>query len=143
VISGFPSRCIGKRLKEHRKERSASAVVFYFTKDDWFVRGDCWLTKNGKSITISDGDPHNEYAGRTEPILDGMHLKYRLIRRTVEKTGERLPGDWISDDASVLAVSGLSIGKRNNFFRRVLLTNAGEYEIRYDALIVHNVQNLR
>ena len=127
---------------EPKGESTASSVVFYFARGEWFVRDDCWLIKNGKAITISDGDPHNEYVGRSEPILDGMQLKYRLVRRTVERAGEMLPGSLISEDASVLAVSGLSIGGRSKFFRRVLPTNAGEFEARYDDLIVHNVQNL-
>ena|ERR1700747_436034 len=42
------------------QEKTASAVIFYFRKDGYFVRDECWLIKHGKSITISNGDPHNE-----------------------------------------------------------------------------------
>ena len=41
------------------KERVAQAIVFYFTKNGTFVRDECWLIKNGKTITISNGDPHD------------------------------------------------------------------------------------
>jgi hypothetical protein len=115
------------------KERMARADVFYFAKDGRFVRDNCWLIKNGKVITISNGDPHEEYVGDTTPLLDGMHLKYRLVRRTVERQNEILPGKTISEDASTLAYSGLSIGKR--FFRRVEFANADDYAAAYQALL--------
>jgi hypothetical protein len=120
-------------------EKTANAVIFYFRKDGYFVRDDCWLIKRGKSIAISNGDPHNEYVGLTNLILDGMTLKYRLVRRSIEVKGEKLPGDWISEDASTRAISGLSIGKKNIFLRRVPLTNGREYQARYDALFVDTI----
>ena len=120
-------------------EKTAGAVIFYFRGDGYFVRDDCWLIKRGKSIAISNGDPHNEYVGLTNPVLDGMTLKYRLVRRSIEVKGEKLPGDWISEGASTRAISGLSIGKKNKFFRRVPLTNGREYQARYDALFVNTI----
>ena len=100
------------------------------------MRDDCWLIKDGRSIAISKGDPHNEYVGKTEPIPDGMRLRYRLVRRTVERKDEKLPGDWISDGSSRRTVSGLiAIGSRHSFFRRVVPSNADEYQARYDALL--------
>ena len=113
--------------------RTAQAMVLYFRNDGKFVRDDCWLLKDDKSIRISNGDPHNEYVGQTAPILDGMHLTYHLVRRTVERSGETLPGNTISEDVSTLAMSGLSIGKR--FFHPVQLANAHEYEAEYEALL--------
>jgi hypothetical protein len=125
-------QCIPGAPKEVQT-RTAQATVLYFRNDGKFVRDDCWLIKQGDSITVDNGDPHDEYVGQTAPILDGMHLTYRLVRRTVERSGENLPGNTISEDASTLAVSGLSIGK--HFFRPVQLTNASEYEATYEALL--------
>lgn len=121
------------------QEKIASAVIFYFRKDGYFVRDECWLIKQGKSIAISNGDPHNEYAGLTDPILDGMTLKYRLVRRSVEVKGEKLPGDWISEDASNRLNSGFIIGKKNKLFNRVPIMNAREYQARYDYLLVDTI----
>lgn len=124
-------------------EKTARAVVFYFRSDGYFVRDDCWLIKQGKSIAISNGDPHNEYVGLTDPvILDGMRLKYRLVRRNIEVKGEALPGDWISEDASSRTDTGLSIGKKNQSYRRVSLSNAREYHARCEALLVNEIASL-
>ena len=120
-------------------EKTVRTVIFYFRKDGYFVRDECWLIKRGKSIEVSNGDPHSEYVGLTEPILDGMRLKYRLVRRTIEVKGEKLPGEWIFEDASTRAISGLSIGKKNISFRRVLLANDHDYQARYDALFVDTI----
>jgi len=37
-------------------EKTASAVVFYFRNDGYFVGDACWLIKRSKSIAISNGD---------------------------------------------------------------------------------------
>lgn len=116
---------------------TARAIVFYFpNKGRRFVRDECWLIRNGKSLSISNGDPHDEYVGETEPILDGMRLRYRLVSRTVTRNGESLPGDVLSEDASTLAVSGLEVS--GHFFRRISPENAGEYEAGYKALLARN-----
>jgi hypothetical protein len=114
-------------------ERTAPAIIFFFAKNGQVVRDDCWLIKGPDSIAISNGDPHNEYIGQTEPIADGVHVTYRLVRRTVEREGETLPGHTISEDMSTLPKSGLSDGKL--FFQRVQFSNANEYEARYIALL--------
>ena len=119
----------------NEKERTASAVVLYFGKDGAFVRDECWLIRNGKSISISDGDPHDEYVGRmTEPMLDGAKYTYRLVRRTVEMPGEVLPGPMITETASTMAKSGLAMGGRNRFFHRVKFANEDEYVETYNTL---------
>ena len=113
--------------------RTASAVILYFGKDGELVRDECWLIRDGKSISISNGDPHNQYVGRiTEPMLDGAKYTYRLARRTVEKEGEVLPGPEISAFASSKAVSGLEM--QGLFFRRVKLANESDYIKTYNAL---------
>jgi hypothetical protein len=99
------------------------------------VRDECWLIRDGKSISISNGDPHNEYVGRiAEHILDGMRIDYRLVRRTVERKGEVLPGPKISEDASVRAISGLAMGTPRRFFHRVILANESDYVEIYSNL---------
>jgi hypothetical protein len=73
-------------------ESVASAVVFYFGKDREIVPDECWLIRDGESIAISDGDPIMNLLVYPEPIADGMQLTYRLLRLSVERKGERLPG---------------------------------------------------
>jgi len=115
------------------RKRTAAAAVLYFGKDGAFVQDQCWLIRDGKSVSISNADPHNEYVGRiTEPILDGMRIKYRLVHRTVEKAGEVLPGPEISDTASTMAASGVAI--RRTFFRPAKLFNEVEYVEIYRTL---------
>ena len=123
------------------QEKTASAVIFYFRKDGYFVRDECWLIKHGKSIAISNGDPHNEYVGRTDPILDGMRMEYRLVRRSIEVKGEKLPGNWISENASTQFTAGLIVGTKNKLFRRMQLTNAREYQAKYDYLLVDTIES--
>ena len=121
------------------KTRTASTVVLYFGKGGEFVRDECWLVRNGKSISISNGDPHNQYVGRiTEPMADGMKITYRLVARTVEKAGEVLPGPEISETASTMAKSGLAIERR--FFRPVNLANARDYVEVYSTLAQRHAQ---
>lgn len=111
-------------------ERTAPAVVLYFGKNGEFVRDDCWLIRSGKSISISNGDPHNEYVGRmTEQMLDGAKYTYHLVLRTVAREGEVLPGPEVSEFASSKAKSGLAMGDR--FFHRVKLANESEYVETY------------
>ena len=113
--------------------RTASTVVLYFGRNGEFVRDECRLIRDGRSISISNGDPHNQYVGRiAEPMLDGMRIEYRLVRRTVEITGETLPGPHISQTASTRAISGLAIGGR--FFRHVQLANESDYTKEYGNL---------
>ena len=122
------------------QKRTASAVVVYFGKNGEFVRDECWLIRDGKSISISNGDPHNQYAGRiVDHMLDGMRIEYRLVRRTVEREGEVLPGPTISESASVKANSGLAIERR--FFRRVKLANESDYIEIYSSLAQHHAQD--
>src|SRR6266536_1187686 len=115
------------------KKRVASTVILYFGHDREFVRDECWMIRDGESILISNGDPHIQYVGRTEPILDGLQIRYRLVRRTVEKRGEVLPGPEISGTASTLAKSGLEIGGR--FFRPIKPANGSDYVETYHSLI--------
>jgi hypothetical protein len=122
------------------QKRTASAVVVYFGKNGEFVRDDCWLIRDGKSISISNGDPHNQYVGRiVEHMLDGMRIEYRLVRRTVEREGEVLPGPKISGSASVMAKSGLAIQRR--FFHRIKLANESDYIEVYSSLAQHYAQD--
>ena len=114
------------------RKRTASTTVLYFGNDGEFVRDECWLIRDGKSILISNGDPHNQYVGRITGVLDGMRMTYRLVRRTVQKNGEVLPGPEISVSASTMAKSGLAMGGR--FFHGVELGNASEYAEAYSAL---------
>ena len=88
--------------------------------------------RDGQTILISNGDPHNQYVGRTKPMADGVQIEYRLVRRTVERTGEVLPGPKISTTASTMAKPGLAMGGR--FFRRVQLANGSEYLETYSTL---------
>lgn len=121
--------------------RTASTTVLYFGKDGEFVRDDCWLIRDGKSISISNGDPHDEYVGRiTEPMLDGAKYSYRLVVRTVARQGEVLPGPEISEFASSMAKSGLALGGR--FFRRVKLANESEYVEIYSQLAKQYAQGV-
>jgi hypothetical protein len=113
--------------------RTASSIVLYFGKDGGFVRDECSLVRDGTSISISNGDPHNEYVGQeTEMMVDGMRIMYRLVRRTVEKDGEVLPGPAIMETASTIAKTGLAVG--GQFFRPVKLANEREYMEAYGAL---------
>ncbi|SPE41153.1 exported hypothetical protein [Candidatus Sulfotelmatobacter sp. SbA7] len=124
-------RIPGAPREEHRK--TASTIVLYFGKNGEFVRDECWLIRDGKSISISNGDPHSQYVGRiTEPMADGAKYTYRLVRRTVEKEGEVLPGPEISEFASSKAMSGLEI--QGHFFRRVKLANESDYIELYKTL---------
>jgi len=106
--------------------------VLYFGTNGEFVRDDCWLIRNDRSITISNGDPHNEFAGHWAPILDGMQVTYRLRRRTVERKGEVLPGKRISESVS-MPRSGLMMGNRT--FQRVQIANASDFLEYYLALV--------
>ena len=113
--------------------RTAASVVLYFGANGEFVRDECWLIRNGKTISISNGDPHEQYVGRiTTPILDGMQIEYRLVRRTTEKTGETLPGPYISETASTRAISGLALEGR--FFHSVQLADESDYIKEYGNL---------
>jgi len=115
------------------QKRTASAVVVYFGKNGEFVRDECWLIRDGRSISISNGDPHSQYVGRiTEPMADGAKYTYRLVRRTVEKEGEVLPGPEISEFASSKAMSGLEI--QGHFFRRIKFANESDYIEIYSTL---------
>jgi hypothetical protein len=127
------SRIQGAPRNLHK--RAASTTVLYFGKDGEFVRDDCWLIRDGKSISISNGDPHNQYVGRmTEPMADGAKYTYRLVRRTVERPGEVLPGPMITESASTMAKSGLAMGGRNRFFHRVKFANESDYVETYRNL---------
>ena len=117
-------------------EAVAPVVVLYFQQNGLFTRDECWVIRSGKAITISNGDPHNEWIGRWDPIADGMHVSYRLVRRTVERMGEILPGTMTVEDVE-LPKSGLKVG--NRVFRSVVPTNAAEYAARYSALANPNV----
>jgi hypothetical protein len=131
-------RIPGAPREEHRK--TASTIVLYFGKNGEFVRDECWLIRDGKSISISNGDPHNQYAGRiAEPMADGMRIEYRLVRRTVEREGEVLPGPKISESASVKAKSGLAIERR--FFHRIKLATESDYIEIYSSLAQHYAQD--
>jgi hypothetical protein len=122
------------------EERTASAVVVYFGKNGEFVQDECWMIRDGKSISISNGDPHNQYVGRiVEHMLDGMRIEYRLVRRTVERKGEVLPGPKILESASVKANSGLAIEHR--FFHRVTFANESDYIEIYNSLAQHYGQD--
>ena len=114
------------------KVRVASAVVLFFGSHGEFVRDECSLIRGGQTISISNGDPHNQYVGRTKPVADGVQIEYRLVRRTVERTGEVLPGPKMSTTASTMAKPGLAMGGR--FFRRVQLANGSEYIETYSTL---------
>jgi hypothetical protein len=125
------SRIQGAPRNVHK--RVASTTVLYFGKNGEFVRDDCWLIRDGKSISISNGDPHNQYVGRmTEPMADGAKYAYHLVRRTVEREGEVLPGPEVSEFASSMAKSGLAM--RGRFFHRVKLANESEYVETYSNL---------
>jgi hypothetical protein len=122
------------------QKRTASAIVVYFGKNGEFVRDECWLIRDGKSISISNGDPHNQYVGRVvEHMLDGIRIEYRLVRRTVEREGEVLPGPKISESASVMAKSGLAIERR--FFHRIKLVNESDYIEIYSSIAQHYAQD--
>ena len=114
------------------RKRVASTVVLFLGSDGEFVRDECSLIRDGQTILISNGDPHNQYVGRTKPMADGVQIEYRLVRRTVERTGEVLPGPKISTTASTMAKPGLAMGGR--FFRRVQLANGSEYLETYSTL---------
>ncbi|MGP0017047.1 MAG: hypothetical protein ACLPHP_00645 [Candidatus Sulfotelmatobacter sp.] len=125
------SRIPGAPRNVHR--RTAAATVLYFGKNGEFVRDECWLIRDGDSISISDGDPHNQYVGtKSEPGADGAEITYRLVRRTVERSGEVLPGPKTSEFASSKANSGLAMGGR--FFRHARLANGSGYVQIYGAL---------
>jgi len=127
------SRIQGAPRNVHK--RAASTTVLYFGEDGEFVRDDCWLIRDGKSISISNGDPHNQYVGRmTELMADGAKYAYRLVRRTVERDGEVLPGPMITESASTMAKSGLAMGGRNRFFHRVKFANESDYVETYSNL---------
>ena len=123
-------RIPGAPLSE--KKRATSTIVLFFGGDGDFVRDECWLIRDGQTISISNGDPHNQYVGRTKPMADGVQIEYRLVRRTVQRTGEVLPGPKISTTASTMAKPGLAMQGR--FFRRVQLANASEYLETYSTL---------
>jgi hypothetical protein len=114
------------------RKRAASTVVLFLGSDGEFVRDECSLIRDGQTISISNGDPHNQYVGRTKPMADGVQIEYRLVRRTVERTGEVLPGPKISTTASTMAKPGLAMGGR--FFRRVEFANGSEYLETYNTL---------
>jgi hypothetical protein len=119
-------------------EAVASVVVLYFEQNGLFARDECSAIRKGKSVTISDGDPHNEWIGRWTPILDGMHITSRLVRRTVDRKGESLPGKEVESDVD-MPKSGLKIG--HQLFRSVVPSNAAEYAARYKALANNAARN--
>jgi hypothetical protein len=119
-------------------ESVASTVILYFGQNGIFARDECWVIREGQSITISNGDPHNEWVGSWEPIADGMRMTYRLVRRTVERKGEQLPGREIKASAE-MPRSGLKIGRQ--LFRSMTPTNATEYAAGYDALAKINADS--
>jgi hypothetical protein len=112
-------------------ESVASTVILYFGRNGIFARDECWVIREGQSITISNGDPHNEWVGSWGPIADGMRMTYRLVRRTVERKGEQLPGREIKAIAE-MPRSGLKIG--GQLFRSITPMNGTEYAAGYDAL---------
>jgi hypothetical protein len=113
----------------------ASTVILYFGRKGVFARDECWVIRTGRSITISNGDPHNESVGSWGPIADGMHMKYRLVGRTVERKGEPLPGKVVEADAE-MPRSGLKIGRE--LFRSITPTNAAEYAAECEDLARKN-----
>ena len=112
-------------------ETVASTIILYFSRNGVFAKDKCWVIRRGQTITISNGDPHNESVGSWDPITDGMHMMYRLVSRTVERKGEHLPGKEIEANAE-MPQSGLKIG--NQLVRSIMPTNAAEYAARYNAL---------
>jgi hypothetical protein len=121
-----------KQVKGVPSKKMASAAVLYFGENGEFVKDECWLIKEGDFISVSNGDPHNESVGLWEPIADGMHVTYRMVRRTIERKGEVLPGKKISADIGMTRV-GLEFGDR--VFRRTQLANANDYVASYNSLV--------
>ncbi len=121
------------------KKRVASTVVLFFGNDGEFMRDECWLIRDGQTISISNGDPHNQCVGRTKSMADGLQIEYHLVRRTVERSGEILPGPTISKTASTMAKSGLAMDGR--FFTPIQFANGNENLEIYSNLARQYPQN--
>jgi len=114
--------------------RIASATVLYVGRDHLFARDDCWLLKKGGQITISNGDPHDQYVGYWEPIPDGMHYRYRLVNRTVKREGESFPGTEMSGDVGAALRRDHMLELNDKLFVPFAPTNAREYDATYHHL---------
>jgi hypothetical protein len=76
----------------HLKERSAESAILYFGANHQFallygnvIQGSGWET-------LSHGDSQVIYLGTWEADGATVHVKYQLIRRTISKPNETMPG---------------------------------------------------
>ena len=74
------------------KQRYAEAAVLYFSPDQRLVLMYGTLIQAPSSEGMSHGDGRIVYLGTWKQIGNLLHLEYRLVSRTVPKTGETLPG---------------------------------------------------
>jgi hypothetical protein len=73
--------------------QSGKAAVLYFKADHSFALIYCVVNRvPGEYMTISRGDGQVVYLGQWEAAGDYIAVAHRLVRRTVQVTGEKLPG---------------------------------------------------
>lgn len=83
------------------KERYAEVAVLYFGPDQKFVLWYGTVIQGSTFEGASHGDACVAYLGTWKPASNSLHVEYRLVSRTVAKTGETLPGPVHSEDIRV------------------------------------------
>lgn len=80
------------------KERYAEAAVLYFSPDRKFVLLYGTVIQGPTFEGISHGDGQVVYLGAWKLTGNTLHVEYRLVRRTIAKEGDTLPGPIQSED---------------------------------------------
>jgi hypothetical protein len=96
--------------------RSGRAEVVNFASDGEFAILTCTLYRRKSGVTVSAGDPQDVDLGRWQSIGSSLHIQHRLSFRTIERSGETLPGPEISGVVEIM--NDHTIRFRGKVFRR-------------------------
>lgn len=96
--------------------QAGGAAVIYFRRDHNFALIDCIVVRAPKEyMSISHGDPRGVYLGKWEVQGSDIAIEYRLVERTVQLTGEKLPGPVLQ---GTIHVSHNALSFERKTFRR-------------------------
>jgi len=96
--------------------RSGRAELVHFASDGEFAILSGTLYRRKSGITLSAGDPQDVDLGSWQPGGQGAKVDHRLSFRTVERSGEILPGP--SQSEAVVILNDNTIRFRGKVFRR-------------------------
>jgi len=105
------------------------AQIVYFGRDHVFAVIYCTINRVPKQyMTISAGDPQGVYRGKWKLDGDDIAVEYRLVDRTIEVRGEKLPGP-IQRAAIKISSQILTFDRKK--FRRSLELDKSSSEVVY------------